>query len=141
MNARAPLKVLRRVGRRADDRSGGRLSGATATPPETTTDRVDEQLSALLESIEIESSERSLPRRVSRPPYSTAASARPLGRAQTAKATIDREPALRRVVAKSRSIDPVVRDRFVHIVASVIMGILVAFVVLLVLHILQDQAG
>jgi hypothetical protein len=37
-------------------------------------------------------------------------------------------------VAKSQSVDSVVRDRLVDIVAGVMMGIVVAFVVLLILQ-------
>ena len=90
-----------------------------------TTDRVDEQLSVLLHSIEVDSSEQSVPRRA-RPPSSRSISARPLGRAQTA--------AVPRVAAKTQSVDSVVRDRLVDIVAGVMMGIVVALVVLLILQ-------
>jgi hypothetical protein len=121
MNARAPVKVLSRVGR-ANRRSGSRLSRPRTTLPEPETNRLDEQLSSLLESIEVEVSERDRLRKASRAPYvSTSPSARPLGRAQTA----------------GRRIDPIVRARIVEILAGVMMGILVAFVVI---RFLQDQA-
>ena len=84
------------------------------TVPEPTTDRLDEQLSALLKSIEVEQSERERPRDAPRaaPHVSTSAPARPIGRAQTAR----------------RRVDPIVRDRIVLIFAGVMLGILVAFV-------------
>jgi hypothetical protein len=121
MNARAPVKVLSRVGR-ANRRSGGRLSRPRTTVPEPETDRLDEQLSALRESIEVELSERVRFRKASRAPYvSTSAFARPLGRAQSA----------------GRRVDPIIRARIVEILAGVMMGILVAFVVI---WFLQGQA-
>ena len=121
MNAKAPVKVLARVGL-ANRRSGGRLSRRT-TAPQSTTDRLDEQLSALLKSIEVELGERDRPRDAPRAaPYdSTSAPARPIGRAQAA----------------TRRIDPMVRARIVEILAGVMMGILAAFVVI---WFLQGQA-
>ena len=121
MNAKAPVKVLARVGR-ANRRSGGRLSRRT-TAPQPTTDRLDEQLSALLKSIEVELGERDRPRDAPRaaPYVSTAAPARPIGRAWTAR----------------RRVDPIVRDRIVLILFSVMTGILAAFVVI---WFLEDQA-
>ena len=95
-----------------------------------TTNRVDEDLSVLLQSIEIDSSKQGLPRRAPRPPYARSASARPLGPAQTA--------AVPRVVAKTQSVDSVVRDRLVDIVAGAMMGIVVASVLVLIL---QSQAS
>ena len=108
------MKVLSRVGR-ANRRSGGRLSRPRTTLPEAETDRLDEQLSAMLENIEVELSERDRQRNASPAPYvSTLASARPLGRAH----------------ARTRRVDPIVRERIVLIFAGVMMGILAAFVVI-----------
>ena len=118
MNARAPVKVLSRVGR-TNRRSGGRLSRPL---PEPETDRLDEQLSALLESVEVELSERPRLGVGPRAPYvSTSVLARPLGRAHAAR----------------RRINPIVRARIAGILAAVITGILVAVVVI---WFLQDSA-
>jgi hypothetical protein len=108
------VKVLARVGR-ASRRSGGRLFRRT-TVPEPTTDRLDEQLSALLKGIEVELSERDRPRDAPRadPYVSTSAPARPIGRAQTA----------------SRRVDPIVWERIALIFTAVMIGILVALVVI-----------
>ena len=92
------------------------------TVPEPETDRLDEQLSGLLESIEVELSERDRLRDTPRAPYvSTSAPARPLGRTR----------------ARRRRVTPIVRARIVAILTGVTMGILVAFVVVLFL---QDPA-
>lgn len=112
MNAKAPVKVLARVGR-TNRRSGGRLSRRT-TVSEPTTDRLDEQLSALLNEVEL--SERDRPKDAPRaaPYVSTSAPARPVGRARRAP----------------RRVDPIVRQRIALILAGVMVGILVAFVVI-----------
>ena len=114
MNAKAPVKVLARVGR-ANRRPGGRLSRRT-TVPAPTTDRLDDQLSTLLENIEVELSERDRLRDAPRaaPYVSTSAPARSLGRARRAR----------------RRVDPIVRQRIALILAGVMLGILVAFVVI-----------
>jgi hypothetical protein len=76
---------------------------------------LDEQLSALLENIEVELSERDGPRRASRAPNASISwLARPLGRAQSA----------------GRRVNPIVQARIVEILAGMLMGILVAFVVI-----------
>ena len=117
----APVKVLRRVGR-PNRRSGGRSSTRRTTVPEPEADRLDEQLSGLLESIEVELSERDRLRDGPRAPYvSTSTSARPLGRAR----------------ARRRRLNRTVRARIVAILTGVTMGILVAFVVV---WFLQDPA-
>ena len=112
MNAKAPVEVLARVGR-ANRRSRGRLSRRT-TVPEPTTDRLDEQLSALLNEVEL--SERDRPRDAPRaaPYVLTSAPARPIRRARRAH----------------RRLDPIVRARIVLIFAGVMLGILAAFVVI-----------
>jgi hypothetical protein len=71
---------------------------------------LDEQLSALLQSVE-EDPPKNAP--LAAPYVLTSAQARPLGRARTA----------------TRRVDPIVRDRLVLIFAGVLLGILVAVVV------------
>ena len=86
------------------------------TAPQSTTDRLDEQLSALLKSIEVELSERDRPKDAPRAAHYvlTSAPARPIGRARRAP----------------RRVDPIVRQRIALILAGVMLGILVAFVVI-----------
>jgi hypothetical protein len=108
VKARAPLKVLGRVGLRAKAGVNGDLSGEAASVRQP--DGVDEQISRLLESIEVELSETGLPRPASRPPNSKPTSPRPVVHEQAAKSTLDRQPpaparARRRALVKDRGLD------------------------------------
>jgi hypothetical protein len=148
----APLKVLGRVSLRGKGARNGELSGEAASVRQP--DRVDEQISTLLQGLEAELRETELPRRASRPPNSKPTSPRPALHGQPTKSTIDRQPpaparARRRALVKGQGLDrprghtrtrrgllgdPVVRDRFVDIVAGVMVGIVAAFVVIQLLN-------
>ena len=108
MKAKAPLKVLGRVGLWAKGRVNGDLSGEAASVRQP--DGVDEQISMLLQSLEVELSETGLPRPASRPPNSKPTSPRPVVHEQPAKSTLDRQPpaparASRRALVKGRGLD------------------------------------
>jgi hypothetical protein len=108
VKARAPLKVLGRVGPRAKRRVNGDLSGEAASVCQP--DGVDEQISMLLQSLEVELSETGLPRPATRPPNSKPTSARPVLHDQPTKSTLDRQPpaparARRRALVKGRGLD------------------------------------
>jgi hypothetical protein len=106
VKARAPLKVLGRVGLRAKRGVNGDLSGeAASVRPEG----VDEQIARLLESLEVELSETGL-RRASRPSNSKPTSPRPVVHELPTKSTLDRQPpasarARRRALVKGRALD------------------------------------
>jgi len=68
VKAKAPLKVLGRVGLWAKGRVNGDLSGEAASVRQP--HGVDEQISMLLESLDVELSETGLSRPASRPPNS-----------------------------------------------------------------------
>ena len=108
MKARAPLKVLGRVGLRAKRGVNGDLLGEAASVHQP--DGVDEQISMLLQSLEVELIETGLPRPASRPPNSKPASPRPVVHEQPTKSTLDRQPpaparARRRAPVKGRGLD------------------------------------
>ena len=108
MKAKAPLKVLGRVGLWAKGRVNGDLSGEAASVRQP--DGVDEQISMLLQSLEVELSETGLPRRASRPPNSKPTSPRPPVHEQPTKPTLDRQPpaparAPRRALVRGQGID------------------------------------
>jgi hypothetical protein len=108
VKARAPLKVLGRVGLRAKRGVNGDLSGEAASVRQP--DGVDEQISMLLESLEVELSETGLPRPASRPPKSKPTSPPPIVHEQPTNPTLDRRrpaptKARRRALAKGRSLD------------------------------------
>ena len=108
MKARAPLKVLGRVSLRGKGARNGELSGEAASVRQP--DRVDEQISTLLQGLEAELRETGLPRRASRPPNSKPTSPRPLVHEQPTKSTLDRQPpaparASRRALVKGRGLD------------------------------------
>lgn len=108
MKATAPLKVLGRVGLRAKGGSNGDRSGEAASVRQP--DGVDEQISMLLESLEVELSETGLPRPASRPPNSKPTSSGPVVHQQPTKSTIDRQRpaharARRRAFVKDRGLD------------------------------------
>jgi hypothetical protein len=105
---RAPLKVLGRLVLRAKGGVNGDLSGEAASVRQP--DGVDEQISMLLQSLEVELSETGLPRQASRPPNSKPTSPRPVVHEQTTKSTLDRQPpapasARRRALGKGRGLD------------------------------------
>jgi hypothetical protein len=108
VKTRAPLKVLGRVGLRAKRGFNGDLSGKAASvrPP----DGVDEQISRLLQSLEVELSETGLTRPASRRPNSKPTSPRPVAHDQPTKSALDRQPpapakARRRALVKGRGLD------------------------------------
>jgi hypothetical protein len=108
VKARAPLKVLGRVGLRAKRGVNGDLSGGAASVRQP--DGVDEQISMLLQSLEVELSETGLRRPASRPPNSKPTSPRPVVHEQPTKSTLDRQPpaparARRRALVKGRGLD------------------------------------
>ena len=108
MTARVPLKILGRVGLRAKRGVNGDLSGEAASVHQP--DDVDEQISMLLQSLELELSETVLPRPASRPPNSKPTSPRPVVHEQPTKSTLDRQPpaparARRRALMKGRGLD------------------------------------
>ena len=108
MKARAPLKVLGRVGPRAKRRVNGDLSGEAASVRQP--DGVDKQISMLLQSLEVELSETGLPRPASRPPNSKPTAPGPVVHEQPTKSTLDRQPpaparARRRALVKGRGLD------------------------------------
>ena len=108
MRPTAPLKVLGRVGLRAKGGLNGDLSGEGASVRQP--DGVDEQISMLLESLEVELSETGLPRPASRPPNSKSTSPGPVVHEQPTKSRRDRKPpaparARRRAPVKGRGLD------------------------------------
>jgi hypothetical protein len=108
VKARAPLKVLGRVGLRAERGVNGDLSGEGASVLQP--DGVDEQISMLLQSLEAELSETRLRRPASRPPNSKPTSPRPVVHEQPTKLTLDRPPpasarARGRALVKGRGLD------------------------------------
>ena len=113
---------------------------------------VDEQISMLLESLDVELSETGLPRRASRPPNSKPTSPRPPVHEQPTKSTLDRQPpaparARRRALAKGRGLDrPRAHKRLrrrlvgdlgtredVFLIIAVLLGIGVGLAILLLL--------
>jgi hypothetical protein len=125
VKARAPLKVLGRVGLRAGAVNGD-LSGEAASVPQP--DGVDEQISTLLQSLEVELS----------PPTSSV----PVGHELPTKSKVDRHLPLarprRRTVGKARGLDqarphrgirrrlvgdPASREDVLLIIAAVLFGI------------------
>ena len=108
MKARAPLKALGRLGLRAKGGVNGDLSGEAASVRQP--DGVDEQISMLLESLEVELSETGLLRPASRPPNSKPTSPGPVVHEEPTKSTLDRQPpesarARRRALVKGRGLD------------------------------------
>jgi hypothetical protein len=108
VKARAPLKVLGRVGLRAKRRVNGDLSGEAASVRQP--DAVDEQISMLLQSLEVELSETGLRRPARRPPSSKPTSPRPIVHEQPTKSPLDRQSpasarAGRRALANGRGLD------------------------------------
>jgi hypothetical protein len=108
VKATAPLKVLGRVGLRAKRAVNGHLSGEEASVRQP--DGVDEQISMLLESLEVELSETGLPRPASRSPNSKPTSPGPVVHEQPTKSTLDRQlpapgRARRRALVKGRGLD------------------------------------
>jgi hypothetical protein len=141
VKARAPLKVLGRVGLRAKRGVNGDLSGEAASvhPP----DGVDEQISMLLQSLEVELSETGLPRPASRPPNSKPTSPGPVVHEQPTESTLDRRPPApartrRRALVKGRGLDqprahtrmrrrlvsdPATRGDVLFLIIAVLLGI------------------
>jgi hypothetical protein len=108
VKAMAPLKVLGRLGLRSKGGVNGDLSGEAASVRQP--DGVDEQISMLLESLEVELSETGLLRPASRPPSSKPTSPRPVVHEQSTKSTLDRQPpeparARRHALVKGRGLD------------------------------------
>jgi hypothetical protein len=107
VKATAPLKVLGRVGLRAKGGSNGDRSGEAASVRQP--DGVDEQISMLLESLEVELSETGLPRPASRPPNSKPTSPGPVVHEQPTKSLDRQRPAparaRRRAFVKGRGLD------------------------------------
>ena len=108
MKATTPLKVLGRVGLRARGGVNGDVSGEEASVRQP--DGVDEQISLLLKSLEVELSETGLPRPASRPPNSKSTSPGPVVHEQPTESTLDRQPpapakARRRALVKGRGLD------------------------------------
>jgi hypothetical protein len=108
VKAMAPLKVLGRLGLRSKGGVNGDLSGEAASVRQP--DGVDEQISMLLESLEVELSETGLLRPASRPPSSKPTSPRPVVHELPTKSTLDRQPrasarARRRALVKGRGLD------------------------------------
>ena len=151
MKARAPLKVLGRVSLRGKGARNGELSGEAASVRQP--DRVDEQISTLLQGLEAELRETGLPRRASRPPNSKPTSPRPALHEQPTKSTLDRQPpaparARRRALAKGRGLDrprahkrlrrrlvgdPASRGDVLLIITAVLLGIGVGLAIPLLL--------
>ena len=107
MKARAPLKALGRLGLRAKGGVNGDLSGEAASVRQP--DGVDEQISMLLESLEVELSETGLLRPASRPPNSKPTSPGPVVHEEPTKSTLERQPPesarARRALVKGRGLD------------------------------------
>jgi hypothetical protein len=107
--ARAPLRVLGRVGLRAKRAVNGDLSGEAASVRQPQPDGVDEQISDLLTSLEVELNETGVPRPASGPPDSEPTSPRPVDQEQPTKSTHDSQPpasarARRRALEKDRGL-------------------------------------
>jgi hypothetical protein len=136
VKARAPLKVLGRFDPRAERAGEGNLSGETAGVPQPS--EVDEQISALLESVEVELSEAGR-RWAGRPAdVSTRTSSLPVARERATKTTVDlRPPALARALARRRAArearDPVSWERVIWIITAVVLGIGVGLAIPLLL--------
>jgi hypothetical protein len=110
VKARAPLKVLGRVGLRAKRAVNGDLSGEAASVRQPQPDGVDEQISDLLQSLEVELDETGLRRPSNGPPNSEPTLPRPVVREQPTESTVDRRPpasarARRRALVKDRGLD------------------------------------
>jgi hypothetical protein len=137
VNARAPLKVLGRFDPRAERAGDGGLSGEAASVPQPSD--VDEQISALLESVEVELREAGRPRWAGRPAnVSTRTSSRPVARERATKTTLDLRPrtlarALTRRRAARKARDPVDWERVIVIIIAVMLGIGVGFAISLLL--------
>ncbi len=119
------MRVLGRVGLRAKRGVNGDASGEAASVRQP--DGVDEQISMLLESLEVELSETGLPRPGSRPPNSKPTSPRPVVHEQPTKSTLDRQPpaparARRRAPVKARGLDRL-RDDVLLLIIAVLLGI------------------
>jgi hypothetical protein len=138
----APLKVLGRVGLRAKGAVNGDLSGEAASVRQP--DVVDKQISALLQSLEVELRQAPPPRHAGRPPnVSSPTSSLPVRHERPTKSTLDRRPRTlirppRRAVAKGRGLDrarahrrirrrlvgdPAAREDVLVIITAVMIGI------------------
>jgi hypothetical protein len=110
VNARAPLKVLGRLGSRGKGATDASRSGEADTANGRKPDHVDEQISSLLQSLEVDLTETGLSQRAGRVPnLSTPTSSHPIVDGQPKKSTFDRRaptPArtLRRAVLKGRGL-------------------------------------
>jgi hypothetical protein len=142
VKAGAPLKVLGRVGLRAKGALNGDPSGEAASVRQP--EGVDEQISTLLQTVEVELRQASLPQHARRPPTSSPpTSSIPVGHERPAKSTLDRQPRtlarpLRRPEEKGRGLDrarargrirrrlvgdPVAREHVLLIITAVMIGI------------------
>ena len=132
-----PLKVLGRFDPRAERAGDGGLSGEAASVPQP--NDVDEQISALLESVEVELTEAGRPRWAGRPANdSTRASSRPVARKRTRKTRLDlRPPTLARALSRRRAArkvrDSVDWERLIFIITAVMLGIGVGLAIPLLL--------
>jgi len=143
-----PLKVLGRFDPRAERAGDGGLSGEAASVPQP--NDVDEQISALLESVEVELREAGRPRWAGRPAnVSTRTSSRPVARERATKTTLDlRPPTLARALSRRRAArkarDPVDWERVIvmvqlatfrsaKVIIAVMLGIGVGFAISLLL--------
>ena len=151
MKAAAPLKVLGRVGLRAKGAVNGGLSGKAASVRQP--EGVDEQISTLLQSLEVELRQASAPRHAGRPPkLSPPTSSLPVGHEHATKSTLDRLPRTlakprRRAVRKGRGVarrhrrirrplvgDPGAREAVLLIITAVLIGIGVGFAIPLLIQ-------
>ena len=153
MKAAAPLKVLGRVGLRAKGAVNGGLSGKAASVRQP--EGVDEQISTLLQSLEVELKQPSAPRHAGRPPkLSPPTSSLPVGHEHATKSTLDRLPPTlakprRRAVRKGRGVararahrrirrplvgDPDAREAVLLIITAVLIGIGVGFAIPLLIQ-------
>jgi hypothetical protein len=153
VKARAPLKVLGRVGLRAKGAVNGDLSGEAASVRQRQPDAVDEQISMLLQSLEVELNETGPPQPASSPPSSKPTSPRPEVHEQPTKSKLDRQPrpparARRRALVKGRDLDrprahrpirrgvvrdPAFRRDVLLLITAVLLGISVGLAIPLLL--------
>ena len=144
VNARAPLKVLGRLGSRGKGATDASRSGKAGAANGRQPDHVDEQISSLLQSLEVDLTETGLSRRAGRVPnLSTSTSSRPVVDGQPKKSTFDRRASTptrtrRRAVVKGRGFSrprghwgiprglrrgTAARERVLWIITAVLIGI------------------
>jgi hypothetical protein len=124
VKAGAPLKVLGRVGLRAKGAINGDLSGEAASVRQP--HGVDEQISTLLQGLEGELRQESLPRhggRAPKPDRRPRPRARPRRRAAAKGRGLDRPRAPRRLRRRPFVVDPAAWEDVLLIIIYVMIGI------------------